>query len=650
MKSFTPILWILLLLANVHSIAASQAKSDRYPDSLLNVLHQAKQDSVKARALFLLADYWSERDSTLAVKYATESFTYTADKSVLRGLAHFYLAGSYFNYDNKKSQQEYLTADRMLQRFKGKDIMQYRSRAWHNYGALEQRNDNSKAFVNILLTKAIPFAEAAEDGERVAWNFMDLGSVFMNYKDYEKAGYYYEKAITVLHKNQYSNKPVLAECYINQAKSYVLKEHADSADIPLKKAFKILTSTQDSSYLPLYYLVQGMFHTRMQLWREAMASLDKGLMLAKQQQRPYDVLSIQYERYEVYKRQGKLDMAKQALEEVYIGYKKYPLMQNGRTILFELAQTEAALGNYQSAFGKLTEYTQLSDIFFAEKTGREIADLEAKYQVAAHEKKLLQLQNRNQLQQLLLYFGTGLVVLLVIFLIYVYRQRKKREEQRLHTLQQQQEIQIARAQLEGEERERKRVARDLHDGLGGMLAGVKLNLSAVSHNQNGEPQKDLEKVIGQLDASVHELRRIARNMIPEVLLRSGLARALEDLCKWLDNDKMHVDYEFLNIPENIIHQEKVDIYRIVQELLANAVRHSGATDIFLQCSGRGQRFYITIEDNGKGMTVVGQHHEEGLGLANIRARVAYLQGKMELDTQAGRGTIINIEINVTGNE
>lgn len=623
-------------------------QQDPYTDSLLNVLHSSEHDSTKARILFLLSDYWADRDSMQAVDFAKRSFPYTADKSYQRGLAHFYLAGAYYNFNRSISQQEYMEADKLLARFTTPEALEYRSRAWHNYGALDQQMDNSRSFVAILLTKAIPFAEAAGDIERVAWNYMDLGAVFMNYKDYTKAGQYYKKAIDILLDKGYNNRPVLAACYMSQAKAYVLQEQADAADAPLKEALRILTSVNDSSYLPVYYQVRGMAYTRLNRWDDALESLEKGVTLARQQHRPYDALSIQYELYEMYKRQGKLDKAKLALEAVYKAYEAYPIAQNGRMILYELAQTEAALGNHAAAFSKLMAYTQLSDSFFTQKTGKEIADLETKYRMAAHERKLLELQNRNQVQQMLLYFGGIVAALSVAFFIYVYQQRKKRETQRLHAMQQEQEIQLTRAQLEGEERERKRLARDLHDGLGGMLAGVKLNLSAVSHSKEESQQDDLEKVIGQLDDSVRELRRIARNMMPEALLRSGLTRALEELCQSIGNKQMRVDYELLNLPENIPHAEKVDIYRIVQELLANAVRHSGATDIFLQCSGRGNRFYITIEDNGKGMPGPEQPYEEGLGLANIRSRVHYLQGKIEVDTRPGNGTIINIEINVTG--
>ncbi|SKA37610.1 Histidine kinase-, DNA gyrase B-, and HSP90-like ATPase [Chitinophaga eiseniae] len=618
----------------------ANGQQESYTDSLLRILDTAARDTARARLLFLLSDYWADKDSARAVDYAKKSFDYTTTTPFFRGLAHFYLAGAYFSYDKKRSQQEYMQADKWLEPFTMSEALQYRSRAWHNYGVLYQYMDDNRSFVNILLTKAIPLAQAAGDNERVAWGYMDIGAIFMNYKDYPKAGDYFTKAIDILRNHQLGAKPVLAECYINLAKVRLFEDQAREAETPLKEAFRILNAVRDSSYLPVYYTVSGMYYIRMKQWDPALADLHTGLYIAERLERTYDVLSLQYQVYEVYQQQGKLNMAKAALEKAYISYQQFPLADNRKVILYQLAKTEAALGNYKPAFNRLMEYAQLSDTLFEKRTAKEIATLEARHQAAENEKKLLRLENRSQRQQLLLYFGGAVVILLTAFFLYIYWQRKKRGVQQL-------QIQIAHAQLEGEERERRRLARDLHDGLGGMLAGVKLNLSAFGYDKDHRQQADLQKVIGQLDDSVHELRRIARNMMPETLLRSGLARALEELCKWMNNDRMHVEYTLLDIPEEMAHSQKMDVYRIVQELLANATRHSGAREVFLQCSGRQNRFYITIEDNGRGMPE--KTAGEGMGLANIRSRIAYMQGKMELTSHEGKGTIINIEINVTAN-
>ena len=203
--------------------------------------------------------------------------------------------------------------------------------------------------------------------------------------------------------------------------------------------------------------------------------------------------------------------------------------------------------------------------------------------------------------------------------------------------------------LDGEERERVRVARDLHDGLGGMLAGVKLNLSGWANDHADVPQdKDLGKVIDQLDSSVTELRRIARNMIPETLLNFGLEQALKDLVTFYMKDDLNIDFQPFNIARDIPISTQLNIYRVVQELLSNAVKHANATELVLQCSQNEKNFLITVEDNGRGFDPDKLKTSKGIGLHNLQSRVEFMNGKMELITAPGEGTTVNIEIELDG--
>lgn len=627
-------------------MAQLQKCVDAYTDSLTTLLHTVSADSAKAQLLFQLSDYWSDRDSANAVHFAEQAFQYTKKNTFLRGVAYFYRAGAYFNYDRDKSRQDYLDADNIIKRFTTPEAYQYMSRIWHNYGALEQRNGNSNEFINLILTKALPYAEKAGDPKRIASNYMDIGATFMDLKDFARAGEYYEKAISILASSD-QHSSVLAECYLNSAQSLILQGKSDSADTFLKNAYQIIAANKDSAYLSKYYRVEGMYHARTNQWRQAINALDKGILVAQQLKRQYDEATLLYEKYNVYKRQGLLTEGKPFLERAYELHGIYSIADDSRLLLFELAQTESALGHYEAGFNRLLEYTYITDSVFALQTAAAIADQESKYRVAEKEKALLVLKNRNQVQELLLYFGAALLLLSAAFLVYIYLQRKKKETERFHSLQKELKIQLAQAQLEGEEKERRRLARDLHDGLGGMLAGIKLNLSAVNHEPGQSPNDALEKVITQIDNSVQELRRIARNMVPETLVGTDFTTALRDLCKTMSTKTMKVECELLNVQEKISPAEKMEIYRIVQELLTNAVKHSCATEVFLQCSRVQQCFYITIEDNGKGFSQpLNVAQSNGIGFKNIQSRVALMNGKMEVETSPGKGTIINIEMNV----
>src|SRR5690606_24737725 len=146
---------------------------------------------------------------------------------------------------------------------------------------------------------------------------------------------------------------------------------------------------------------------------------------------------------------------------------------------------------------------------------------------------------------------------------------------------QQQKLAVGEALLEGEERERQRVARDLHDGLGGTLSGIKIKLDGLS--QNMPAIVPLHEIIGQLEGSIGELRRIAQNMMPGSLNRSGLEEAIRDLCASIASDHTKVEFQANGIRQDIPIGTQVHIYRIVQELLTNALKHGQASKILIQC-------------------------------------------------------------------
>lgn len=247
------------------------------------------------------------------------------------------------------------------------------------------------------------------------------------------------------------------------------------------------------------------------------------------------------------------------------------------------------------------------------------------------------------------------ILLIFMFFIITYRtgrklalQKEMNFQQQLKEMEQRQQIVVTEALLEGEERERRRIARDLHDGLGGMLAGIKIKLSSYSRQRvaaTPKEQTELEHITGQLDNSVTELRRIARNMMPESLIRFGLQTALKELCESMLSRDIGINFIALDINDQMDLSKQVVIYRIIQEALANAIRHSKARHIMVQCSQNNDRFYITIEDDGVGFdktTLPGK----GNGLTNIENRVKYLNGTMDVISGPNEGTTINMELNV----
>ncbi len=646
---------IAILLLYVSWMKGQPPGVDPYSDSLQKLIRTTAADTARARLYFLLSDYWSDRDSAKALQFIADYFREGIHDDYYDGLAHFYLGGVYFEYNYLRAQQEYMTADRLLSAYSTPAAVLYRSRTWHNYGVLEQKKDDERSFIDIQLNKAIPMALQAGDTNRVAGNYKEVGQVFMNFEEYDKAREYFRRALILLYRPALhpvlsrpdADRELVADCYIDMAKAYLLNDDTLPARLPLDSAALLLGSLPNSSYQPSRYLVEGMYHAQTGRWQNALDSLDIGEALARGQNRTYDMFSILFEKFDVYRREKKFVEARKILQRVYEFNQIMPLTNNRRLMFHELAETEAALGHDRLAYQWLQDYTRLSDSLAKAGTTVQIAALEARYRSSEKEKEALELNNRSKIQKLLLLGGIILLFIILLFLVYRFRQKKLQAEQQLRSLQQQQRIAVASALLNGEERERQRLARDLHDGLGGMLAGVKIHLSEMAFsNQQEQEDPTLQKVIRQLDNSVRELRHIAHNLMPESLVRSGLEVALNDLCESSGNGSTKVVLQMMNISMDIPKPTQLLLYRIVQELLSNVLKHARASEVLVQCSQSEDIFYITVEDDGAGFDQEMITHRKGIGLDNIRHRVDFLKGRLEIESNPGKGTIINIEINV----
>jgi len=201
----------------------------------------------------------------------------------------------------------------------------------------------------------------------------------------------------------------------------------------------------------------------------------------------------------------------------------------------------------------------------------------------------------------------------------------------------------------GVERERERIARDIHDGLGVMLASVKMKLNLFQENNITEKasQEEMNAIISDLDQSHQELRNVARNLMPKALYKVGLIPAVEELIyriKMLDKD---LDIQFYTNMDfkKTSRLAQLYLFRIIQEMLTNLVRHSQAKSASLQLIKHEDLMRMTMEDDGVGFDV-GKALKEGNGLNNIKYRVEALNGRVYFDSSPGEGSLISMEIGV----
>jgi two-component system NarL family sensor kinase len=643
------ILFCLLLIFKSLPISAQLSITDkRYPDSLVELTKSAPNDSTKARVFFKLSDYWAKIDSVKAKVYLAKGLKSGLRYPYIKALYYYFQGRLYSTINPQKSEQNYIEADKQLAAFNTNEAFLTRAKGWANYANIQQRKDNEDLMVNILLNKAIPLAKKSGSNEYLGKFYGDLGLVFGNQLQYDKAEKYYLTAISILEQTKLTDHSILFLLYLYISKAYIYN-HNDKVSLTrniLAKAKNLLPMCPTPINYIEYYWVEGMYYRKIKAYDRALVYIGAGMSFAKQLQKPYYEEKLNAEKINILTAKGDFKKAAIVLESlIKTPQSKYSI--NLLNYYEEISHIYDTLGNSKIAYQWLKKYSKLKDSLTKQDMSGKINALEIRFKTAENQKKIAELNTINQKANLstrnshllnwLLGTATLLILSALIFGLYYYHNQKK-------LIDQKEQIRLTNAVLQGQEIERNRVARDLHDGLGNMLAVVKFNLWQFAKEK---PAAELDEIIHHLDHSVNELRRIAHDMMPEMLLNIGLEAALKDLCESLSSDELEVDCQLINIKNTISQPIQIAIYRIVQELLTNVVKHAEARNVFLQCTQNKQFFFITLEDDGKGFDANLQNEKTGIGLSNIKSRVAYLNGKMEIISKPNQpGTSINIELNV----
>lgn len=634
-----------------------------FADSLRRLVQQSANDSVKIERLLDLSFFWSDRDTSTAFHYIAEARKLMGanPNSYYRGLLLHFKANVIYAHEMEKAKDYYMQAERLFSEHTFPRAYVYRAKAWNNYGTLLQAQDSASRYMDIIIDKALPYSRLAGDSTAVGHHLQNIGLILSNLDDYETAGHYYNQAIHTLSKFTSAHEDKLT-VFVNASKNAMFQGNIPQAKTYLDSAAIQLKSVPHSTYAPYYYRTAGVYFRRIKDKTRALANFHQGITVAENLLDDYSLRDIYFEIYATYR-----DW------EEYANAKKYLTIANTHglnTIAHnrllhtrEMANTEYHLGNYKAAFEQMRNYALAKDSLKESETALKILDLEKKFQTVEQENEILKLQDANRRQQSAIDKNRLWIMLLVasltIALTIAYfswrlagsNRRALGQQERLHeeellNLKQQEQLRQFDSILQGQEEERNRISRDLHDGLGGLLAGVKLRLSAVAtkeREQTTVPSNEMEAVIIELDRSVDELRRVARNLMPESLLYMGLKPALADLCEYMDTPTTSVKFHGFDLSATYPQPILIGVYRIVQELLNNAIKHAEANQIIVQCSENTQSLSLTVEDDGHGFNPreVGK---KGLGLKNVENRVALLHGVVEIDSHLGRGTTVNIEI------
>lgn len=506
--------------------------------------------------------------------------------------------------------------------------------------------------------KVLKLSEQTDFPEKdaaIAVTYQSIALAYYHRAQYQTALQYYLTAVPYAQKS--GNQRMAAESNIYAAMCYTLVRKYDSSALLLHRAEPVVLQSADAVLKTSFFARRAELYRFTEKWQDAVDNYDTAIQYAKATSNIYMQATFAHAKARCLLKLQRITEARKegmkALELARSIDKKREILESQKV----LSMVEAAAGDYAAAYAYSEQYNTGNDSLHATDLTEKIQLLDKKYQSALQEEKIGQLEKDKKMQELIsrkrqtinYILSFSVLALLVTGLLAIrnHLQKQKLQQHRINELETEKKLMATEAVLKGEEQERTRLAKDLHDGLGGMLSGIKYSLNTMKGNLIMTPEnaQGFERSIDMLDSSIKEMRRVAHNMMPEVLLRYGLDAALKDYTTEINNSGIiKIIYQSMGTEKKGLEQSSLlALYRIVQELISNAIKHAAASEVLVQIFWESGKLVVNVEDNGTGFDPSILDIAEGIGWKNIRSRVELLKGKADILSHPGKGTAVNIE-------
>lgn len=648
------ILLIVILLFNKDLSAQQLIPLDEvsYLKQINTKIETTKNDSLRLSNYLLLSEYWAQTDSLKSWDALNNVITSPQKKSIPKGIIDYYL-GYFHTYhgDKKTALKHYINAISLIDKdSKNRDLY---IKSLYNNAYIQVEDKGYDFMVKTLTEQCIPLCEKSGYTELSAYFYTQLGLTFMSVGQFDKAEQYHKKALENL-KSLPTPNTVHLLTYLNLVSNYCYKPDSKSAKIYLDKAKDLIKQYPNSLHYANFYYQEAMYYTTKQAYDSALISLSKGVDFAKQKQQSKLLHMLYFRIYNVYLMQKDYQKAKVQLEQILQENILSREAVNRKITYTQLAAVNEVLGDYKQAYNWMRKSGILNDSLQQQKLLEKMNELEILHKTADKQHKIDSLEKEKAENELIVKnknlrttilgvaLGLSLIVAFLSYVTYKNQQKLTKEisishQQDLLHLENERKYEATKAILQGEEQERHRIAQDLHDSMGGMLANIRMSISSLNPDKSNEIYKKIDK-------SISEMRRISRNLMPETLKNLGLEIALKELCESMSQKHFFIQFEAFNISNEIQFQSQLTLYRITQESISNVIKHAQANNVIVQISQYENTLNLTIEDDGIGFDK--SKIVYGMGLRNIENRVRLINGTVDILSSNGNGTTINITCDV----
>ncbi|MBL7725121.1 MAG: sensor histidine kinase [Chitinophagaceae bacterium] len=643
------VLIIFIAISYGFTANAQPTRLERVLDSLLKVLSVSKEDTSKAMVLLTLASLYETNNQDSAEYYLQKGKALSEALKFDKGIYYYYQQGTVLSYTKGNYTKALEESNKGLEMArKLKDTIKVITML-NNLGVISAYMGNFKEQLDYAL-QVKDAVETVKDSSMLSGTYHNLANCYYNLRQYRKA---VEAANYSVYANTISSEKsmYINRAYATLAQAYDGLRMADSAlhfyTIAIKESVRLGDKYAEGSI----YGYMCNLYAGMNRFADMLNAAEKSLSLSKElQSRQMMASSLYNTAYAQFLTSNNKEAYKNINEALAIAVADSlgDELKNCYTVLSYIAARD---GDYVTSISAKQKADSIADASLNEKVLKSTADLEKKYETEKKDNQIklqkAEIKRKSTLNYILI--GGAVALLMVSFLSYRnYRQKQKLQQQRIYELETEKKLAATEAVLKGEEQERTRLAKDLHDGLGGMLSGIKYSFQTMKGNliMTPENQQAFERSMDMLDSSIREMRRVAHNMMPEALVKFGLDTALKDFCNDINQSgALNVSYQSIGMEAIVIEQTTaITVYRIVQELINNTMKHAAAKNAIVQVSRTNGILSVTVEDDGKGFDTAVLNQVKGIGWDNIKNRVEFLKGTLDVDSQPGKGTSVHIEL------
>ena len=493
--------------------------------------------------------------------------------------------------------------------------------------------------------KSIKLHEQLGDRSGEAKLCNDLANLLRKHDDVTGAKKYLQRALSIY--TALNDKDGLANTNNNIGVVYEYIGELDSAMACYKRGLEYYRQINSRSGMGYSYDYIGLIYAYKGQYDESLASMQQALAireeLGEKQAMATSLVNM-----------GELNLAKKDFKAAMPLFKRSQqlAMEMGFADLISynykvMATASAGMGDFREAYNLQKQFAVYSDSLFNLKRNEQVAEIQSKYETEKKEKENLQLQSKNAEQALMLskqrlyLIALITVVIAVVLGTSLYTSRNKLKQERLlnEEIQRQESLRL-RAVIESQEQERRRIAAELHDGLGQVLSAARVNLASA------KGESEIKNSLELIDRSCSDLREISHNMMPAALGKGGIVPAIEEMIGRINAaGTTHFDLDVDGMDQRLPKETEVHLFRIAQELINNILKYAEAKEASVQLVRENNGITMMVEDNGKGFEKKQLEQGTGNGWYNILSRLKLINGEIEVDARPGSGAVFTIHLN-----